>query len=126
MSEVEEPDYDSLLRGNLQRVFNERDATKRAAALAELYVADPVMYEPTATVTGQAAISEVAGKLLEQFDPTFGFRPEGAAVGHHGLGSLRWQAGPAGGPVVVTGTDVAEIVGGRIVRLWVLLNPPNP
>ena len=120
-----EPDYDGLLRANLERVFNERDAAKRAAALADLFVDEPVMYEPTDVVRGREAISAVAGKLLEQFGPTFRFSPVGAAVGHHGLGSLRWQAGPDDGPVAVTGADVAEVVGGRIARLWVLLNPPE-
>ncbi|MDV2987470.1 UNVERIFIED_CONTAM: nuclear transport factor 2 family protein [Methylobacteriaceae bacterium AG10] len=120
-----EPDYDRLLRANLERVFNERDASKRAAALADLFVDEPVMYEPTDVVRGREAISAVAGKLLEQFGPTFRFSPVGVAVGHHGLGSLRWQAGPDGGLVTVTGNDVAEVFGGRIVRLWVLLNPPE-
>ena len=119
-----EPDYAYLLRLNLERVFNERDPAKRAAALDELYVAEPVMYEPTNVVRGRAAIADVAGKLLEQFGPTFRFTPVGTAVGHHGLGSLQWQAGPDGGPIVVTGADVAEIVKGRIARLWVLLNQP--
>ena len=118
-----EPDYDQLLRANLERVFNERDAGKRAVALAELFVDEPVMYEPTDVVRGREAISAVAGKLLEQFGPTFRFSPVGVAVGHHGQGSLRWQAGPDDGPVAVTGTDVAEVVGGRIARLWVLLDP---
>ncbi|WP_426954523.1 nuclear transport factor 2 family protein [Muricoccus radiodurans] len=116
-------DYDRLLRANIQRVFNERDSAKRALAIEELFVADPVLYEPDNTVTGRAAISMVAGRLLEQFGPTFLFRPDGVAVGHHGLAILRWTAGPDGGPVAVTGTDAAEIVEGRIARLWVLLNP---
>lgn len=120
-----EPDYDHLLRANLQRVFNERDADKRAAAAAELFTADPVMYEPDAVVEGRAAISAVAGKLLEQFGPTFRFTPTGPAVGHHGLGVLRWEAGPDGGPIAVTGADVAQIIDGRIARLWVLLNAPG-
>lgn len=120
---AEEPDYDRLLRANLEHVFNERDAGKRAAALADLFVDEPVMYEPTNVVRGRQAISAVAGKLLEQFGPTFRFSPVGFAVRHHGLGSLPWQAGPEGGPVAVTGTDVAELDGGRIARLWVLLNP---
>ena len=72
------------------------------------------------------SIAAVAGRLLDQFGPTFRFTPVGTAVGHHGLGSLQWRAGPEGGPVTVTGADVAEIVGGRIARLWVLLNPPGP
>ncbi len=124
--QAEEPDYDRLLRANLERVFNERDAAKRAAALAELFVAEPVMYEPTNIVSGRAAISAVAGALLEQFGPAFRFRPVGVAVGHHGVGCLRWQAGPEGGPVTVTGIDAAEVIDGRIARLWVLLDPPQP
>jgi hypothetical protein len=119
-----EPDYDRLLRANLERVFNERDAGKRVAAIDELFVDEPVMYEPTGIVRGQAAIADVAGKLLEQFGPTFRFTPVDTAVGHHGLGSLQWQAGPNGGAIVVTGADVAEVVNGRIARLWVLLNQP--
>ena len=117
-------DYDHLLRSNLERVFNERDDDKRRAAIAELFVEEPVMYEPTNIVRGRADISDVAGKLLAQFGPTFRFVPDGVAVGHHGLAHLAWQAGPEHGPVAVTGADVAEIQGGKIARLWVLLNKP--
>jgi hypothetical protein len=124
MSTTQEPDYDHLLRSNLERVFNERDPAKRETALAELFVAEPVLYEPTTIVEGRAAISEVAGKLLEQFGPDFAFVPAGGAVGHHGFACLRWHAGPKGGPIAVTGTDAAEIKDGRISRLWVLLDPP--
>jgi hypothetical protein len=126
MSNPSEPDFDHLLRSNLMRVFNQRNADERAAALAELYVAQPVMYEPTRIVEGQEAISQVAGELLTQFGPTFVFTPIAQAVGHHRLGCLRWEAGPKGEPVAVTGTDVAEIVDGRIARLWVMLDPPKP
>jgi hypothetical protein len=121
---VQEPDYDHLLRANLERVFNERDVPKRNAALDELYVADPILYEPTAIVRGRAAISEVVTKLLEQFGPAFSFAPSGAAVGHHGIAVLHWQSSPPG-PNAVTGMDAAEVVDGRIARLWVLLNPPG-
>lgn len=122
---AKEPDYDKLLRTNLERVFNERDVGKRAAALDELFVDEPVIFEPTDVMRGRAAIAAIAGKLLDQFGPTFRFTPVAVAVGHHGLGSLRWKAGPEGGPIAVTGTDVAEVVDGRIARLWVLLNPPT-
>ena len=120
-----EPNYDQLLRSNLERVFNERDPERRSSALAELYGASPVMYEPTAVVEGREAIADVAGKLLEQFGPTFTFVPDGVGVGHHGMASLRWHAGPKGGPIAVTGTDTAEVVDGRISKLWVLLDPPR-
>lgn len=120
-----DPDYDFLLRSNLERVFNERDAERRAAALAELYVEDPIMFEPDGVVRGRDAIGAVAGKLLDQFGPTFTFTPAGLTVGHHGLAVLRWRAGPHGGPVTITGADAAEFESGRIVRLWVLLDPPQ-
>ncbi|WAC26060.1 nuclear transport factor 2 family protein [Ancylobacter sp. SL191] len=120
-----EPDYDQLLRANLERVFNERDDEARARAIDALFAADPVMYEPDNIVEGRAAISAVAGKLLAQFGPTFRFTAIGRAVGHHGLAVLRWEAGPAGGPVAVTGADAARIVDGRIAELWVLLNAPE-
>ena len=119
-----ETDHDRLLRANLMRVFNERDAALREAAIAELFVADPVMYEPDNVVQGREAISAVAGHLLEQFGPRFRFTPAAPAVGHHGLAVLRWEAGPEDGPVAVTGSDAAEIVDSRIARLWVLLDPP--
>lgn len=119
------PGYDRLMRANLERVFNERDPQRREKAIEEIYVADPLMFEPDATVSGRAAIAAVAGALLEKFGPTFRFVPTGLAVGHHGLGILRWRAGPGDGPVAVTGADVAEIVEGRIARLWVLLNAPR-
>jgi hypothetical protein len=116
-------DFNHLLRENLERVFNERDADLRSAAIAALYAAAPIMYEPDAVIEGRAAISAVAGKLLEQFGPDFRFTPEADGAGHHGKGALRWHAGTPATPHMVTGTDVAEIVDGRIARLWVLLNP---
>lgn len=118
-------DFNALLRANLERVFNERDAAQRRAAVAELFSENPVMFEPDGIVQGRAAIAEVAGKLLEQFGPTFAFTPVADAVGHHDLATLRWQAGPAGGPIAVTGTDAALFLQGRIEKLWVLLDPPS-
>ncbi|MCR5858631.1 nuclear transport factor 2 family protein [Mesorhizobium sp. J428] len=119
---IDEPDFNALLGSNLARVFNERDSARREAAIGELFVANPIMYEPDAVLEGRAAISAVAGALLERFGPDFRFTPVGNAVGHHGMGVLHWEAGPQGGPVAVTGADMAEVVDGRISRLWVLLN----
>jgi hypothetical protein len=118
------PDFDALLKANLNRVFNERDAALRIAAVNELFAEDPVFYEPDEVITGRQPIADIAGALLEKFGPAFTFVADGVAVGHHGLGYLRWHAGPKDGPVAVTGADIAEIVDGRIARLWVMLDPP--
>jgi SnoaL-like domain len=120
---LETADYDALMRANLARVFGERDATRRIEAIRELYAEDAVLHEPQASATGYAAISEAVSTLLASLPPNFVFAAAGPAVGHHGLGRLNWRAGPPGGPVAVTGTDVARVEGGHIRSLHVFLDP---
>ena len=113
----------ALMHANLVRVFGERDSAQRLLAIAEIYSANAVFYEPDAAATGHAAINQAVDELLSSMPPSFVFTALGPAVGHHGLGRLRWQSGPANGPVVVTGTDVAHIEGGQIQTLHVFLDP---
>jgi SnoaL-like domain len=117
-------DYDSLMQANLKRVFGERNSSHRTKAIAELYADDATLYEPPDTsATGHAAINQAVDALLKNLPPNFVFTPIGPAVGHHGMGRLRWQSGPPNGPAAVTGTDVARIEGGRIQSLHVFLDP---
>jgi hypothetical protein len=44
-------DYERLMQANLARVFGERDAKPRIAAIRELYAEDAVLYEPDASAT---------------------------------------------------------------------------
>jgi hypothetical protein len=118
-------DYDGLMQANLTRVFGERDASRRMSAIAKLYADDAVLYEPDASATGHAAISQAVEALLSSLPPNFAFTAIGPAVGHHGVGRLRWQAGPPNGPVAVTGTDVARFEAGRIQTLHVFIDPAS-
>lgn len=119
-------DYDSLMQANLARVFGERDTSRRMKAIAELYAGDATLYEPPdASATGHAAINQAVDELLANMPANFVFTAIGPAVGHHGMGRLRWKSGPPNGPVAVTGTDVAQIEGGRIKTLHVFLDPPG-
>lgn len=124
-SDSAEVDYAALLQANLQRVFNERDDELRAAAIAELYVAEPVLFDPRGTVEGQAGIARIAGSLLVDFGPDFAHVADEAASGHHGMAILRWHGGVPGQEVLVAGTDVAEIVDGKIARIWAMLRTPT-
>ena len=119
-------DADQLLRANLDRVFNERNAERRDLAIAELYVADPIMYEPAKEVVGRVAISEIADQLQKQFGETFNFNAQGKGGGHHGMATLRWVAGTASQAAMFRGTDVVELVDGRISRLWVMFDASSP
>ncbi len=116
--------FDTLMQANLARVFGEHNASRRMKAIAELYADDAILYEPDAVAKGHAAIGQAVEALLSNLPPNFVFAAIGPAVGHHGVGRLRWQSGPPKGVVAVTGTDVARIEGGRIQSLHVFLDPP--
>lgn len=117
-------DYDGLLQANLVRIFSEADADKRKAAIAEIYAADAVLYEPGHIATGHTEITGTIDALLTSLPPEFVFTAKGPGVGHHGLGRLRWRAGPPGGPAAVTGTDVVRFEADRIKTIHVFLDPP--
>src|SRR6478752_9733788 len=107
-------DFNGILQANLKRVFSERDAVKRRAAIRELYASDAVLYEPDDIATGHDAIAHAVDALLTRLPPNFVFTSIGPAVGHHGLARLRWRGGPPQGPVAVTGMDVVHVDGGLI------------
>jgi hypothetical protein len=117
-------DYDKVLRANAKRVFSEPDVKRRLTALKELWVEDGVLVENEHVVTGWNTVSDSVGALLKMLPPGTTFEAEGPAVGHHGLGRLRWRAVDSSGkPLGVTGTDIAFIEDGRIAKLYVILDP---
>ena len=75
------------------------------------------------SVTGRAAINGAVKVLLSRLPPDISFTATGPADGHHGLGRLRWQAGPPKGPVAVTGMYVAYFEDGLIRSLHVFIEP---
>src|SRR5258706_15733166 len=109
-------DYDGLMQANLARVFGERDTSRRMKAIAELYADNAILYEPDASATSHAAISQAVEALLSSLPPNFVFTAIGPAVGHHGMGRLRWRSGPPHGPAAGTGTGLARVGGGRSPR----------
>lgn len=116
-------DYDGLMQKNLVRVFNERDAGRRLEAIRGLYAEDAVLNEPHASAKGHAAISDAVSALLASLPAGFVFTAVGPAIGHHGIGHLHWRSGPPGGPVAVSGMDIAHFEGSRIHSLTVFLEP---
>lgn len=117
-------DYDTILQANAKRVFSDRDAGARRRALDELWVLDGILYEDSHVITGLDAISDTVGALLDTLPPGITFAPTGRAIGHHGLGRLRWRAvDDKGQPGPISGTDVAILQDGKIARLYVLLDP---
>lgn len=117
-------DYDRLMQANLQRVFGERDAERRLEAIRALYAEDAVLNEPHASVQGHVAIRDAVTALLASLPSDVVFTAAGPASGHHGVGRLLWRSGRAGGPVAVTGMDIAQFEDGRIRVLTVFVDAP--
>lgn len=103
-------------------VFNERNAHRRAEAIAAVFADNVVFVDPEGTVTGLAALAEKVHALLEGA-PGFVFRLAGPIQEVADLGLDRWQFGPPGADPVVRGTDVAIVADGRIVRLYTMIDP---
>lgn len=117
--------YEKIMQANLERVFGERDALQRIAAIRELYAEDAELHEPQQSARGHEAISQAVTDLLSHLPPDFTFTAIRPALGHNGVGRLQWRSGPPGGPVAVTGTDVARIESGLIRSLHVFLDLPG-
>jgi SnoaL-like domain len=117
-------DYDGLMQANLARVFGERDAGRRLEAIRELYAEDAVLNEPHATARGHIAICDAVTALLASLSSDVVFTAIRPAIGHHGIGRLQWRSGPADGPAVVTGMDIAHFKDNQIHSLTVFLDPP--
>jgi hypothetical protein len=115
----------TLLQAHLERVFNERDAGRRGQAIHELYAPDATFYEQDAKYSGTEAITRAVTELLGALPPTLVFSMAAPAMENHDLGKLLWRGHLPDGMTVVTGTDVAQVAGGRIRSLYVFVDAPK-
>ena len=109
-----------LMKATLHGVFGERDDTKRAAKASEIYDDDVTFADPEGVVTGRDALTAKAKALLDDA-PDFVFAEDGPVLQAQDLGHLAWTFGPAEGPPVASGIDVALVKDGRITSLHTLL-----
>jgi hypothetical protein len=113
----------TVLQANLKRVFNERDAARRRQAIEELYAADAVLYEQDGKYSGTDAIARAVTHLLGSLPPGLVFALGAPVLENHEMAKLLWKGQLPDGTVVVTGTDVAQIDGGRIHTIHVFVDP---
>jgi hypothetical protein len=111
-----------LLDANLHRVFGERDAAARRAAIDEVYTEDVVFSDPEGAVTGREALAAKADELLRDLPEAFAFTEDGPHYEAGDSGALAWALGPAGTPVA-RGIDLIVARDGRIAELRTLLVP---
>ena len=112
----------TVLQVHLERVFNERDAGRRANAIQEIYAADSTFYEQEAKYTGTEAIARAVTQLLGALPPTLVFSMAAPAMQNHDMAKLLWRGHLPDGKTVATGTDVAQVKEGRIRSLYVFVD----
>ncbi len=129
----------ALAHNNLLRVFSNRDAVSRWAAIQETYHPNVVFYEPDDMVTGHKAVDAKAAALLDQREG-WEFVPVGNVKRNHDMVYLAWRFGPpkisgqgqkhggrSGGSSVdvdvkATGADVLMVREGKVEKFWVVLD----
>src|SRR5713101_5686459 len=110
-----------LLYRNLQEVFGEGDATRRRAAIEELYTEDCEVYVPPGVFVGHNALDKFAGELRATH-PHFVYTPHGDPQVLHNAARLLWESGPRGEEPAYTGEDVIIVRDGKIAALYVFLD----
>lgn len=115
---------ETLMHSNLLDVFNERDRSKRQAAIARTYAAGVRWTDEEGVVTGHDAL-EAKCVALQSGLGELQFEAEGAV--HHvpGFGFLAWRLVDAEGQRQMGGVDSAVIKDGLITDLWTVLIPPQ-
>jgi ketosteroid isomerase-like protein len=110
-----------LLHRNLQEVFGEGDATRRRAAISELFTEDCALYVPPGVFVGREALDKFAGDLRATH-PHFAYTAAGEPQSLHSAGRLAWASGPRGEEPEYTGVDVITTRDGKIAALYVFLD----
>ncbi|MBV2355200.1 nuclear transport factor 2 family protein [Streptomyces sp. J2-1] len=83
-------------------IWNEADADKRAAAVAELFTADAPYIDPLVAVEGHAGFAAVVAGAREQFQG-LSFELHGTVDAHHNQARFQW------GLVTAPGTEPVAI-----------------
>ncbi|MGV9617021.1 nuclear transport factor 2 family protein [Nocardia xishanensis] len=102
-------------------IWNTTDAAARSAAIARVFTDEPGYVDPLMAVTGRAALDAGIAAVQAQF-PDMVFRLAGPVDGHHDQVRFTWELGPADGPALVVGFDVAVLEEGRIAQVYGFLD----
>lgn len=94
-------------------LWNETDAARRAAMLAETWTPQASYVDPLMRGVGHAEITGLITAVQQRF-PALRFTLLGAADGYGEVVRFSWALGPKGGEAVVKGTDIVRRDGDRI------------
>lgn len=116
---------ETLMLANLLEVFNERDETKRRAAIERTYAPDVRWTDAEGVSTGRDALEAKCVALQQQLG-NLQFVAAGTVHQLPNFGYLAWHLVEViDGQPAMSGFDIAMITDGRITELYTVLIPPQ-
>src|SRR5689334_15026146 len=111
-----------LMESNLLRVFNERDAARRRAAIVETYSPEVRWTDDEGVSVGHEALDAKAQALQEGQLAGLSFVMAGTVYQTRGFGYLAWHVvAPDSDAPIVTGFDVALVRDDLITDLFTVI-----
>jgi hypothetical protein len=96
--------------------WNETDADRRRAILAEGWTESATYLDPMMQAKGHAEIGAMIGAVHQRF-PGFRFSLDGKVDGFGDQIRFSWALGPEGQDGLIKGTDFAVVEGGRLKQV---------
>lgn len=93
-------------------MWNETDADRRRALIAQTWTEDARYVDPVLQATGQAEIDAMVKGVHDRF-PGHRFRRTSDPDAHHDRVRFAWELAPETGAAVVKGIDFAVIAAGQ-------------
>ncbi|MGH2588606.1 MAG: nuclear transport factor 2 family protein [Dehalococcoidia bacterium] len=98
-------------------MWNEPDATKRAALIERAWTSDSRYVDPMLEAQGHAALSEMVAGVHARF-PGHRFRRQSGIDTHHDQIRFAWDLVAPDGTITVAGVDIGEVAAdGRLRRI---------
>ena len=94
-------------------IWNETDATRRLALIAESWTETATYVDPLMRGQGHEQINSLVEAVQSRF-PGFRFELIGTVDGYGDNLRFSWGLGPANGEALIKGTDFAELEGGKL------------
>jgi len=94
-------------------IWNETDAVRRKAMIAEAWAEDGLYVDPLMRGEGREGIECLVEGVQAQF-PGFRFTLLGPADGYNDNLRFSWALGPQEGEALIKGTDFATLENGRL------------
>jgi len=94
-------------------LWNETDASRRLALLADGWTADACYVDPLAQARGAEGISTLIAAVQARF-PGFRFKLLGKPDAHGEHLRFSWTLGPEASEDLIQGTDFAQLADGRL------------